>query len=68
MPPVRTVWRYFPDKKGTVTGIITTGSGVSASILILLSEAIINPNKVSADSDGYYNEDVAKRVNEFKLV
>lgn len=60
--PVKTAWSYFPKHRGKVVGIIVAGFGFSASLIIFLAEAIINPDGIEPDKDGYFNEEISKGV------
>lgn len=56
-------WKYFPERKGLVNGIILGGCGISASILTLIADfIIINPEKKTTDKQGLYPEYIAKRL------
>ena len=60
--------RWFPDKKGTVVGIINAGYGISSTVWSQIQLAIANPNNVEAveDVEGgdafFEDEDVLNRV------
>ena len=61
-------WEYFPDKKGTVSGIILSGYGFSSFIFAHVSTALVNPdhlNPTIADPETgvtYFDAEVASRV------
>ena len=42
--PLKVGWDYFPDNKGTVSGIIVCGFGLGSLIFGFLSTMIVNPN------------------------
>lgn len=62
-------WKYFPNNKGLVSGIISGAYGMSNVVYSFLSTKLVNPeNKkatiiINADLK-YFEEDVASRVPE----
>lgn len=64
MIPVAHCYKYFPKKKGTVSGIIVAGSGFGTLLFGLLATQLINPNNVVLTTD-YYAADVAMNVPNF---
>jgi OFA family oxalate/formate antiporter-like MFS transporter len=58
MIPVAHCYKYFPKKKGTVSGIIVAGSGFGTFLFSLVAVSSINPNNVPLTSD-YYGSDIA---------
>ena len=60
-------WKYFPDNKGLVSGIISGAYGMGNIIFSYLSTSIVNPKdaeatiQINADLK-YFDEDVASRV------
>ena len=59
--PLRICYEYFPEHKGTVSGIIIGGFGFGSFLFGFISTALINPNNYST-IDGYYEKDVANNV------
>lgn len=59
--PIYNGWRYYPNNKGLVSGIILAGFGFGAFIFNFVSTAIVNPNNVS-DVGGYFPKSVADNV------
>lgn len=60
-------WKYFPENKGFVSGIISGAYGMGNFIFSYLSTQIINPNDSVAsiyitDDLRFFEEDVAKNV------
>lgn len=56
-------WKYFPESKGLVNGIILGGCGISASILTVIADFfIINPDKIPTDDRGLYPDEIANRL------
>lgn len=69
MPPLRTLWKYYPEKKGLCTGIILAAFGFSAMIFNKISDEIINPNKEEINlQTQFYSEEVGKNVPKFYLI
>ena len=42
--PLKLCWEYFPNKKGTITGIINSGFSTGGIVYSFLSKDLINPN------------------------
>jgi OFA family oxalate/formate antiporter-like MFS transporter len=53
MIPVAHCYKYFPKKKGTVSGIIVAGSGFGTFIFSLIAVDTINPNNIPMTGDYY---------------
>jgi len=66
--PVRTALHYFPKHKGKVIGIILCGFGISASMINLFAEYIINPKGVNPDKEGYFSHEIAKNMSNYLLL
>ena len=47
MIPLVCAYKYFPNKKGLVTGIIVGSYGLGSSIFNILATLIVNPNNLS---------------------
>jgi MFS transporter, OFA family, oxalate/formate antiporter len=65
--PFVCVWKYFPENKGLVTGIISGAYGMGNLIFSYLSTSLVNPNDAMAtiyitDDLRYFEEDVAEKV------
>ena len=41
--PIYNSWKYFPDNKGLVGGIVVAGFGFGAFVFNIVSTAIVNP-------------------------
>ena len=58
-------WKYFPDYKGLINGIIIGGLGLSSAILTPIADyLIINPDGIEP-VDGIYEEDIANNLLNF---
>ena len=47
--PLVCAFKYFPNKKGLITGIIVGSYGLGSSFFNLLATKIVNPNNIQAD-------------------
>ena len=65
---ITNAWKYFPESKGTISGIVLAGLGLSASILNPLADFIVNPNLMNTDVYGFYPFEVASRLTLFLYV
>jgi hypothetical protein len=69
MPPLRNLWRYYPNIKGLCTGIVLCGFGFSAIILNKISNTIINPDHVEIDkTTEFYPEYIGLKVPNYYFV
>jgi MFS transporter, OFA family, oxalate/formate antiporter len=59
--PVYQGWRYFPNNRGLVSGIILCGFGFGAFVFNMISTAVVNPNHEES-KDGVFPKDVANNV------
>lgn len=72
MLPILCGWRYFPDKRGIVSGLTIGGYGFGSFIFNFVCKAIANPDNVHPDvievEDGknvkYYDNRVGDKVPE----
>mmetsp|Transcript_36777 Transcript_36777/g.33005 ORF Transcript_36777/g.33005 Transcript_36777/m.33005 type:complete len:164 (-) Transcript_36777:852-1343(-) len=66
MVPIICGWKYFPKKKGAVSGIIVAGYGFGSFTFNLIAVALVNPDNESAsveiDGHKYFTSDVYDRV------
>jgi hypothetical protein len=56
---IKNSWRYFPNNKGLVNGLILTGFGSSTAILSPIADYLINYNGEGTDNQGYYSAKVS---------
>jgi len=61
MIPVAHCYKYFPKKKGTVSGIIVAGSGFGTFLFSIVALASINPQNTPLVGD-YYGAEIALNV------
>jgi len=62
MASIHHSWLWYPDKPGLASGIIMSGYGLSGFIFSNLSLVFVNPEHVSANSEGLFPESVYKNV------
>lgn len=63
--PIRIAVRYFPERKGLVTGIIFGALGSSSIIISFMVLSILNPNNISPTvySDyQYYPDSITSQI------
>ncbi len=60
--PISNCWKYYPNSKGLIGGIIVSGVGMGTFIFNLLSTYLVNPNSENADVNGLFDSDVANNV------
>ena len=59
-------WKYFPNNKALINGIIIGGLGISSAVLTPLADYfIINPNHVEPDEHNIYPPRIANRLLNF---
>jgi hypothetical protein len=66
-PILKTTWKYFPEKKGFLTGLILCVFGLCPFAFTSISDAVINPDGVAMVND-FYPEDVAENMKTFALI
>jgi MFS family permease len=64
-PLLSTIWKYFPGKKGILSGIILACFGSASFMWVAIADAMINPNNLINDKEGYYSEEVFSKVKSF---
>lgn len=61
--PIYNSWRYFPENKGLVGGIVLAGFGFGSFVFNFVSTAIVNPRHEEPDPvTGLFPMDVAENV------
>lgn len=55
--PLACGMRWFPEHKGLINGLIVGGFGLGALLSTTIQTYFLNPDNVSPDSDGYFNDD-----------
>ena len=62
---IKNCWRYFPNNKALINGIILTGFGISSSFYSFFADIIINYNKEPTDNQGYYSIEISNNLITF---
>ena len=66
---IKNCWKYFPNNTGLVYGIIVSGAGICSSIFTPLADFfVINPEKESVDSEGFYPQYIAMRLLRYLII
>jgi hypothetical protein len=68
LPSIRNSWRYFPEKRGLISGIILGALGMSALIFTSIADAVVNPDNIDSDSDGFFPSEIASRMETLLLI
>lgn len=66
-PILKTTWKYYPNRKGFLTGFILCAFGLCPMVFTSIADAVINPSGEDM-IDEYYPDDVAKRMKKFSLI
>lgn len=67
-PILKTCWKYFPEKKGLITGIVLCCFGLSPFAFTSLADWIINKEGLSPDGKGIFSKEIAIRMKTYALV
>jgi MFS transporter, OFA family, oxalate/formate antiporter len=60
--PIYNGWRYYPNNKGLVSGIVLAGFGFGPFVFNYVSTALINPDNIEANAAGFFPPEVANNV------
>ena len=66
-PILKTTWKYFPEKKGFLTGLILCVFGLCPFVFTSIADAVINPHGEQSEG-GIFKKDVAKNMKDFALI
>ena len=66
-PILKTTWKYFPEKKGFLTGFILSVFGLCPMAFTSIADAVINPEGKSMVND-IFPEEVANNMKTFALI
>ena len=66
-PILKTSWKYFPEKKGFLTGFILCVFGLCPMVFTSVADYVINPDAIPM-KDGIYPEEVAVKMKDFALI
>ena len=67
-PILKTIWKYYPEKKGFLTGLILSVFGLCPMVFTSISDAVVNPNGEDPDDDDYFEYDISKKITKFSLI
>ena len=68
-PILKTTWKYFPEKKGFLTGLILCVFGLCPSVFTSVADAVINPEGKKADKEtGLFDDKIAKNMKTYALI
>ena len=57
---LRNCWKYFPNKKDLISGIVFSSFGLSSFVFTTMADFIINPDNVSKEGK-YYSKEISIR-------
>ena len=66
-PILKTTWKYFPKKKGFLTGLILCVFGLCPMVFTSIADFVINP-EAKPSVNGIFPEDIAKNMKDFALI
>ena len=61
---VKNCWKFFPEKKDLITGIIFSSFGLGSFFFTSIADLIINPNNLAKEGK-YYSKEIAYRYSTF---
>ena len=68
-PILKTTWKYFPEKKGFLTGLILCVFGLCPFVFTSIADAVINPEAKKTNEDGIFTDvKIAGRMKDFSLI
>jgi hypothetical protein len=68
-PILKTTWKYFPEKKGFLTGLILCVFGLCPFVFTSIADAVINPEGLPANQQGIFDDDkIAIKMKDFSLI
>jgi len=65
LPTLRNCWKYFPKKKGIISGIVFSSCGLSVFLFTSIGDYIINPNAEGKIDSQFYSKEVAMRYHKY---
>ena len=67
-PILKTTWKYFPNSKGFLTGLILCVFGLCPMVFTSIADAVINPGGEKIDDDHFFPDYIAKKMSNFALI
>ena len=65
LPTIRNCWKYYPSKKGLISGILYSSCGLSSFLFTSIGDYIINPKAESEIEKDLYSKDVAMKYTKY---
>ena len=62
---LKNCWKYYPNKKGIISGIIFSSFGLSSFAFTSIGDVIINPESKKKGENGYYSEKISKKFLDY---
>ena len=67
-PILKTTWKYFPEKKGFLTGLILSVFGLCPFVFTSIADAVMNPKGTNTEEGGIFGPDIAIKMKDFSLI
>ena len=61
LPTLKNCWKYYPNKKGLISGILFSSCGLSTFLFTTIGDWLINPKAESEIGKQLYSKDIAMR-------
>ena len=66
-PILKSSWKYFPEKKGLLTGIILCVFGLCPMVFTSIADYVINPEHIKP-INGIYDSSIAERMKNYSFI
>ena len=67
-PILKTTWKYFPEKKGFLTGLILSVFGLCPFIFTSIADAVMNPDGENTKDGGIFGPEIGIKMKDFSLI
>lgn len=67
-PILKTTWKYFPEKKGFLTGLILSVFGLCPFIFTSIADAVMNPKGENTKDGGIFGPEIGIKMKDFSLI
>ena len=64
---LRNCWKYFPNKKDLISGIVFSSFGLSSFIFTSIADAVIDPENIKKEGK-YYSKEIAYRFLDYTKI
>ena len=61
LPTLKNCWKYYPNKKGLISGILFSSCGLSTFLFTTIGDWLINPNAEPEIGKQLYSKEIAMR-------